>query len=129
MSCGRSRDDVVYAWDWATTADCWPARAINGALLAIDARGVFAQLAKAGSAQITGIVSRARRARSLYAPRIPERFFRVGPEFEAEGSYESRSFDAQIFSQWGRLEWWSPRASDDGANSRSASRAKKSSQR
>src|SRR5437868_10341142 len=23
-------------------------------------------------------------------------------------SYESRSFDAQLFSEWGRLEWWSP---------------------
>jgi hypothetical protein len=22
--------------------------------------------------------------------------------------YESRSFDAQLFSQWGRIEWWSP---------------------
>src|SRR5262249_51198655 len=29
-------------------------------------------------------------------------------EYEPEGTYESRSFDAQLFSQWGRIEWWSP---------------------
>jgi hypothetical protein len=32
----------------------------------------------------------------------------VGPEYEAEGTFESRSFDAQLFSHWGRIEWWSP---------------------
>jgi len=32
----------------------------------------------------------------------------VGPEYAAEGTYESRSFDAQLFSQWGRIEWWGP---------------------
>ena len=41
----------------------------------------------------------------------------MGPEYEAEGTYESRSFDAQLFSQWGRMEWWSPPA----ANSRKVS--------
>ena len=41
----------------------------------------------------------------------PGKVFSVGPEYEAEGRFESRSFDAQLFSQWGRLEWWSaPRA-------------------
>src|SRR5262249_9165397 len=34
--------------------------------------------------------------------------FALGPEYEPEGTYESRSFDAQLFSQWGRLDWWSP---------------------
>jgi hypothetical protein len=38
----------------------------------------------------------------------PGKVFSVGPEYEPEGTYESRSFDAQLFSQWGRLEWWSP---------------------
>ncbi len=38
----------------------------------------------------------------------PGKVYSVGPEYEAEGTFESRSFDAQLFSQWGRLEWWSP---------------------
>jgi len=32
----------------------------------------------------------------------PGKVFSVGPEYEPEGTYESRSFDAQLFSQWGR---------------------------
>lgn len=122
-----SRDDVVYSLGLGADGRLLAGTGNNGALLAIDARGVFAQLAKAGSAQITGI-SRGKDGRVFVCTANPGKIFSVGPEFEAEGSYESRSFDAQIFSQWGRLDWWSPQASDDGGNSRSASRAKKSSQ-
>src|SRR6266571_5418528 len=39
---------------------------------------------------------------------FPGKVYSVGPEYEAEGTFESRSFDAQLFSQWGRIEWWSP---------------------
>ena len=46
-------------WESAEMDDCWRALGNTGALLAIDGRGVFAQLAKAGSAQITGIVRNA----------------------------------------------------------------------
>jgi hypothetical protein len=78
----------------------------NGALLAIDRRGAYAQLAKAGSAQITGIVRNAE-GKIFLCTANPGKVFSVGPEYEPQGSYESRSFDAQIFSQWGRVEWWS----------------------
>jgi hypothetical protein len=38
----------------------------------------------------------------------PGKLIALGPEYEPEGTYESRSFDALLFSQWGRVEWWSP---------------------
>jgi flavin-binding protein dodecin len=52
----------------------------------------------------------------------PGKVFSVGPEYEPEGTYESRSFDAQLFSKWGRLDWWSPPAgsSDKPAEKSSA---------
>ena len=121
-----SRDDVVYGLGLGADGRLLAGTGNNGSLLAIDSRGVFAQLAKAGSAQITGI-SRGKDGRVFVCTANPGKIFSVGPEFEAEGNYESRSFDAQIFSQWGGLEWWSPQAFDDGANSRSTSRTKKSS--
>ncbi|MGC2672593.1 MAG: hypothetical protein WA299_12065, partial [Candidatus Acidiferrum sp.] len=77
------------------------------ALLAIDGRGVFAQLAKAGSAQITGI-ARNSAGKVFLCTANPGKVFSLGPEYEAEGTFESRSFDAQLFSQWGRLDWWGP---------------------
>jgi len=102
-----SREDVVYALGLASDGRLLAGTGNSGALLAIDGRGVFAQLAKAGSAQITG-VARNSAGKVFLCTANPGKVFSLGPEYEAEGTYESRSFDAQHFSQWGRLEWWSP---------------------
>lgn len=102
-----SRDDIVYSLGLASDGRLLAGTGNNGALLAIDRRGVFAQLAKAGSAQITGMARNAQ-GKIFLCTANPGKVFAVGPEYEPEGSYESRSFDAQLFSQWGRLEWWSP---------------------
>ena len=102
-----SRDDVVYSLGFASDGRVLAGTGNNGALLAIDGHGVFAQLAKAGSAQITGI-ARNSAGKVFLCTANPGKVFSVGPEYEPEGTYESRSFDAQLFSQWGRLDWWGP---------------------
>jgi len=104
-----SREDSVYALGLASDGRLLAGTGNNGALLAIDGHGVFAQLAKAGSSQITGIVGNGS-GRVFLCTSNPGKVFSLGPEYEAEGTYESRSFDAQLFSQWGRIEWWSPPA-------------------
>lgn len=102
-----SRDDVVYSLGFASDGRVLAGTGNNGALLAVDGHGVFAQLAKAGSAQITGIARNAA-GKVFLCTANPGKVFSVGPEYEPEGTYESRSFDAQLFSQWGRLDWWGP---------------------
>ncbi len=102
-----SRDDVVYSLGFASDGRVLAGTGNNGALLAIDGHGVFAQLAKAGSAQITGIARNAS-GKVFLCTANPGKVFSVGPEYEPEGTFESRSFDAQLFSQWGRLDWWGP---------------------
>ena len=102
-----SRDDIVYSLGVASDGRILAGTGNNGALLAIDGRGVFAQLAKAGSAQITGIARNAS-GKVFLCTANPGKVFSVGPEYEPEGTFESRSFDAQLFSQWGRLDWWGP---------------------
>jgi WD40 repeat protein len=102
-----SRDDVVYSLGFASDGRVLAGTGNNGALLAIDGHGVFAQLAKAGSAQITGIARNAV-GKVFLCTANPGKVFSVGPEYEPEGTFESRSFDAQLFSQWGRLDWWGP---------------------
>ncbi len=110
-----SRDDIVYSLALNSDGRLLAGTGNNGALLAIDGRGVYAQLAKAGSAQITGI-ARSSAGKLFLCTANPGKVFSVGPEYEPEGTYESRSFDGQLFSQWGRLDWWSPPAapSDKG---------------
>jgi outer membrane protein assembly factor BamB len=117
-----SRDDVVYSLALNSDGRLLAGTGNNGALLAIDGRGVFAQLAKAGSAQITGI-ARNSAGKLFLCTANPGKVFSVGPEYEPEGTYESRSFDAQLFSKWGRLDWWSPPpgSSDKPAEKSSAS--------
>jgi sugar lactone lactonase YvrE len=112
-----SRDDVVYSLGIGGDGRLLAGLGNSGALLAIDGRGVFAQLAKAGSAQITGIV-RNSAGKIFLCTANPGKLIALGPEYEPEGTYESRSFDAQLFSQWGRVEWWSP-PSTAGGNSKS----------
>jgi len=87
-------------------ASC-PAPANSGSLLAIDGRGVFAALAKAGSAQITG-VARNPAGKLFLCTANPEKFS-PRTEYEPEGTYESRSLTRQLISKWGRLDWWSRR--------------------
>lgn len=101
-----SREDSVYALGLASDGRLLAGTGNSGALLAIDGRGVFAQLAKAGSSQITGIVANGS-GKVFLCTSNPGKVFSLGPEYEADGTYESRSFDAQLFSQWGRIEWWS----------------------
>src|SRR5207244_3620004 len=50
-----SREDVVYSLGLASDGRLLAGTGNDGALLAIDGHGVFAHLAKSGSAQITGI--------------------------------------------------------------------------
>jgi WD40 repeat protein len=102
-----SREDVVYALGLASDGRLLAGTGNSGALLAIDGHGVFAHLAKSGSAQITGIAHNSA-GKVFLCTANPGKVYSLGPEYEAEGTFESRSFDAQLFSQWGRLEWWSP---------------------
>jgi len=67
------------------------------------AGAVFAQLAKAGSAQITGI-ARNPAGKLLSLHRDPGKVFSVGPGTTG-GHLRVALFDAQLFSQWGRLDW------------------------
>ena len=115
-----SREDIVYSLGLAGDGRVLAGTGNNGALLAIDGHGVFAQLAKAGSAQITGI-ARNSAGKIFLCTANPGKVFSVGPEYEAEGTYESRSFDARLFSQWGRLDWWGPPAAAAPGQSAKAS--------
>ena len=104
-----SRDEVIYALGLNSDGRLLAGAGNNGSLLVIDGRGVYAQLAKSGSAQITGI-SRAANGKVYLCTANPGRVFSLGPDYEAEGTFESQSFDTKLVSQWGRIEWWGPPA-------------------
>jgi len=100
-----SREDVVYALGLNSDGRLLAGTGNTGSLLVIDGRGVYAQLAKSGSSQITGI-SRGSGGKVFLCTANPGKVFSLGPEYEPEGTFESQSFDAKLYSQWGRIEWW-----------------------
>jgi sugar lactone lactonase YvrE len=104
-----SRDEIVYALGLNSDGRLLAGTGNSGSLLVIDGRGVYAQLAKSGSSQITGI-SRTSGGKVYLCTANPGKVFSLGPEYEAEGTFESQSFDAKLFSQWGHMEWWGPPA-------------------
>lgn len=116
-----SREDVVYALGLNSDGRLLAGTGNNGSLLVIDGRGVYAQLAKSGSAQITGI-ARDSSGKVFLCTANPGKVFSLGPEYEPEGTFQSQSFDAKLFSQWGRIDWWSPPAA--GAAARGAKESK-----
>jgi sugar lactone lactonase YvrE len=116
-----SRDEIVYALGLNSDGRLLAGTGNSGALLVIDGRGVYAQLAKSGSSQITGI-SRTSNGKVFLCTANPGKVFSLGPEYEAEGTFESQSFDAKLFSQWGHMEWWGPPAMSAAAKNGKESR-------
>jgi len=115
-----SRDETVYSLGINSDGRLLAGTGNNGSLLVIDGHGVYAQLAKAGAAQITGI-SKVANGKAYLCTANPGKVFSLGPEYEPEGTFESQSFDAKLHSQWGRIEWWGPpatTASAKGANTK-----------
>ena len=109
-----SRDEVVYALGLNSDGRLLAGTGNNGSLLVIDGRGVYAQLAKSGSSQITGL-TRTSSGRVYLCTANPGKVFSLGPEYEEEGTFESQSLDAKLFSEWGRMEWWgAPAETADG---------------
>src|SRR5437016_1672621 len=80
-----SREDIVYALGLASDGRLLAGTGNSGALLAVDGHGVFAHLAKSGSAQITGI-ARNSSAKVFLCTANPGKVLSVGPEYEAEGT-------------------------------------------
>ncbi len=104
-----SREDLIYSMTLSPAGKLWLGTGNAGTLIEVDDDGLFARIAKAPSAQITGFATVP--GGLIYAATAnPGRVFSVGPGFTAKGSFESDTFDAHIFSHWGRLSWFGEHA-------------------
>ena len=99
-----SRTELVYSLSFATDGRLLAGTGNKGKLLAIDSATLFTHLAKASGQQITAVV-RGRRGNIFAATANPGKVYRLGPDLASEGIFESDVFDAELFSQWGRVRW------------------------
>ncbi|MFQ5927902.1 MAG: hypothetical protein ACE5MH_10775, partial [Terriglobia bacterium] len=99
-----SPTDLVYSLAFDAQGRLLAGTGNQGKLLAIDSPTLFSYLVQSSSQQITAL-RRSANGRVYLATANPGKLFAVGPDLEAEGSFESIVFDAEIFSHWGRIQW------------------------
>ncbi|HTR66998.1 MAG TPA: hypothetical protein VMH85_14565 [Terriglobales bacterium] len=99
-----SRDDLVYALTFDAKGQLIAGSGNQGHVLAITGEDQFTDLLHASASQVTAFAKAP--AGGLYVSTSNlGKVFLLGASPEAEGSYESDIFDAQVFSRWGRAEF------------------------
>ena len=111
-SLWSSVQDVVYALGFSSDGHLLLGTGNHGEVIELDGDQIFSSLASSDASQVTALAEGPNHA--IYvATANPGKVITLGPGFAAEGSFESQTFDAKIFSRWGRLTWWG----DNGATS------------
>ncbi len=82
----------------------------EGKIYRIDSDLVYTELLHAAPTQVTTILA-GRNGRIYAATGNVGKVYTIGPELEKSGTIECEVFDADSFSQWGRLTW---RGQDNG---------------
>ena len=112
-----SSDEVAYSLGFLPNGKLLVGTGNRGALLQLDANNLFLRMVKLSSGQVTSIVS-GPGGKVFLASANPGKIFALGPDSEPEGTYESQPYDARMFSQWGRLQWWGQNGAGPNAGAR-----------
>jgi hypothetical protein len=100
----RSGSDVVYDLALDQQGKLLAATGDQGKLLRIESDRLYTLVLTTSASQITAVRS-GTGGKIFVATSNISGVYQLGPELETEGSLESDVFDAEIFSEWGRLEW------------------------
>lgn len=106
-----SRTDLAFSLALSPAGRLLLGTGDNGSVLETEGQGIYADIAKTASEQVTSIVA-ASGGKTFVATANPGKIFTLGPGLEPNGSFESSPFDAKIFSRWGRITWWGDHASE-----------------
>lgn len=100
-----SRDDLVFALGFSAAGKLLLGTGNMGNLIELEGHDLYSSVASTASSQVTSLVARPD-GRVFVATANPGKIFALGPGYETNGTFESDTFDAKIFSRWGRLTWW-----------------------
>ena len=108
-----SRDDLVFALGFSAAGKLLLGTGNMGNLIELESDDVYSSVASTAASQVTSLVARAD-GKIFVATANPGKIFALGPGYESSGSFESETFDAKIFSRWGRLTWWGENGATQG---------------
>jgi hypothetical protein len=100
-----SREDLVFALGFSAGGKLLLGTGNMGNLIELEANRLYSSVATTASSQVTSLVS-GPDGKVFVATANPGKIFALGPGYETKGTFESDTFDAKIFSRWGRLTWW-----------------------
>jgi hypothetical protein len=100
-----SRDELAYALCLTPSGKILVGTGSNGSIIELEGDQVYSTVAKSESAQVTSLLP-GPGGKIFAATANAGKIFTIGPGYDSNGSFESDSFDAKIFSHWGRLTWW-----------------------
>jgi len=98
-----SHEDIVYALSFNEQGHLLAGSGNKARIYTIESNGDYIDLLKASATQVTAFTKGPKNGLYVATSNLGK-IFLLGPQPDAEGSYESDVFDARIFSRWGRLE-------------------------
>lgn len=100
----NSRDDLVYAMAFDSQGHLLAGTGNRGNIFEVSGREDYTELVKAEASQVTTF-AKAPNGGLYAATSNLGKIFLLSSAPDAEGSYESDVFDAQVFSKWGRAQF------------------------
>jgi hypothetical protein len=108
-----SRDDLVFSMGLSASGKILLGTGNKGSIVELEGNSVSSTIAKPPSSQVTSLIS-APDGRVYVGTANPGKIFTLGPGFASDGSFESQTFDAKLFSHWGRINWWGENGAAQG---------------
>jgi WD40 repeat protein len=100
-----SRDDLVFTAAFSPASKLLLGTGNRGSIVELEGNDVFSTVAQPASSQVTSLLT-GPGGKVFVATANPGKVFTLGPGYAKDGTFESDTFDANIFSHWGRLTWW-----------------------
>jgi hypothetical protein len=110
-----SREDLIFAMALETNGNVLLGTGNKGSIVELEKNRNYAKVASTAAAQVTSLIATPD-GKILAGTANPGKVFTLGPGYESEGSFESDTFDAKIFSHWGRITWMGDGAGGAAAN-------------
>ena len=108
-----SNADLIFSSAFSPAGKVLLGTGDSGEIIQLEGNGVYSTVAQSASAQVTSLLA-APGGKMFVATANPGKVFTLGPGYAKEGSFESNTFDADIFSHWGRLTWWGENGTTEG---------------
>ena len=108
-----SRDEIVLATA-VSSGKVLLGTGNHGSLIRLEGAGIYSDLEETHATQVTSLLAGA--DGKIYAATAnPGRIFTIGPGMQPDESFVSDTYDARIFSHWGRLTWFGETGGSSGS--------------